>query len=636
MLKITFTPANVSVEVPEHTPLLDAAKLAKVEIDAPCGGKGTCGKCIVKIIKGEVHSDSLGALSRSAVADGYVLACKTTLTTFDITVEIPEQLGRTGGKFTDAQEDSMLVRQDLFPQKWNLDQLSIKWLITVPKPELEDGLSDLDRLIKSIQKEWGKQEIVCDLSVIRDVADSLRANDGLVTVTLIREEKKIHLIAIEPGDKTSDHYGLAIDIGTTTIAVQLVYLPLAEVIDTLSDYNDQVTCGLDVISRINYAKKPHQLEELRERVLKTINNLIKQLMHSNNLKSEGIFNAVISANTTMVHLLLGLNPEYIRLEPYTPTLLKTPYLTAEDVGINIHPKSWIYISPNVGSYVGGDITAGILCTDLATESDDINLFIDIGTNGEIVLGNSDFLMTCACSAGPAFEGGGINCGMRAAIGAIEDVEVNKNTGACEYQTIGNVKPKGICGSGMIALLAKLFLTGWIDSAGKLNREKETDRIRINGRFAEYIIVTENESSTGKDLSISELDIENIIRAKAAIYSACALMLAQIGITFDDLSQLYIAGGFGRFLNLDHAKVLGLIPDLPKEKFKYIGNSSLMGSYMVLVSQDFREKQNSLANKMTYMELSTDPTYMDEYTAALFLPHTDLSLFPSIENLKINK
>ena len=218
--------------------------------------------------------------------------------------------------------------------------------------------------------------------------------------------------------------------------------------------------------------------------------------------------------------------------------------------------------------------------------------------------------------------------MRAAIEGIEDVEINKDSGVCEYRTIGNVKPKGICGSGMIALLAKLFLTGWIDSAGKLNREKESDRVKVNGRFAEYVIVPSDETSSDKELSISELDIENIIRAKAAIYSACSLMLNQIGITFDDLSQLYIAGGFGRFLNLDHAKVLGLIPDLPKEKFKYIGNSSLMGSYMILVSQEFREKQNSLANKMTYMELSTDPNYMDEYTAALFLPHTDLSLFPS--------
>ena len=642
MPKITFTPANITVEVEMNTPLLDAAKFAKIEIDAPCGGKGTCGKCIVKIVEGDVHSESLGALSRSAVADGYVLACKTTLISSDVTVDVPEQLGRTGGKFTDAKEDSTLVRQDLFPQKWNFDPLSIKWSILVPEPELEDGLSDLDRLIKCIQKDWGKQEIVCDLSIIRVIADALREKNGLVTVSLIREDNKIHLIDLEAGDKTTEHYGIAIDIGTTTIAVQLIYLPLAEVVDTLSDYNDQVTCGLDVISRINYAKKANQLEELRERVLKTINNLIQQLTHNNNIKSEGISNAVVSANTTMVHLLLGLNPEYIRLEPYTPTLLKTPYLTAQDVGINIHPKSWIYISPNVGSYVGGDITAGILCTDLATESEDINLFIDIGTNGEIVLGNSDFLMTCACSAGPAFEGGGINCGMRAAIGAIEDVEINKESGVCEYRTIGNVKPKGICGSGMIALLAKLFLTGWIDSAGKLNRERAQSKntecqeinttcgIKINGRYAEYIIVPASETSSGKELSISELDIENIIRAKAAIYSACALMLKQIGITFNDLSQLYIAGGFGRFLNLDHAKVLGLIPDLPKEKFKYIGNSSLMGSYMILVSQEFREKQNLLANKMTYMELSTDLNYMDEYTAALFLPHTNLSLFPSIK------
>ncbi len=632
MPKVTFKPLNKVVEVGVNLPLLDIAKLAKIEIDAPCGGKGTCGKCIVKILDGDVHSESLGTLSRTAIADGYVLACKTNIKYSDVTVEVPEQVGREGGKFTDAKEDSMLIRQDLFPKKWNFDPLSVKWCINVPQPELEDGYSDLDRLRLCIQKDWGKQEVVCDLSILRKLADTLRAENGVVTVSLIREDNKIHIIDLEVGDKTTEHYGIAIDIGTTTIAVQLVYLPLAEVVDTVTDYNDQVTCGLDVISRINYAKKPQQLEELRERVLKSINTLIEQLTKNNNIDSNKISNAVISANTTMVHLLLELNPEYIRLEPYTPTLLETPYLTAFEVGIDIHPQSWVYISPNVGSYVGGDITAGILCTDLATDTDDINLFIDIGTNGEIVLGNNDFLMACACSAGPAFEGGGIDCGMRAALGAIENVEIDKDTGKASYETIGGGKPKGICGSGMIAMLANLFLTGWIDSAGKFNRDKKSDAIRVNGRKAEYIIVHSANSDNGKDLTISELDIENIIRAKAAIYSACALMLEQIGIEFEDLSQIYIAGGFGRFLNLDHSKVLGLIPDLPNEKYKYIGNSSLMGSYMILVSQEFREKQIILSKKMTYMELSTAPSYMDQYTAALFLPHTDPTLFPTVKQI----
>ena len=629
MPKITFIPVNISVDAKPDSSLLDVAKEAGVAIDAPCGGKGTCGKCIVRIVRGEVNSDSLGVLSRDVVSDGFVLACKTKIMCSDVVVEVPEQSDRKGGKFTNAEEDTRLVRHDLFPKKWHFDPLAVKWYIDVPPPQLEDGMSDLDRFIQRIQKDWGKKKVVCDLAVIRHLAETLRSEDGHVTVSLIREPERFHVIAVEPGNQTIDDYGIAIDIGTTTIAVQLVNLSIAKVVATLSDYNDQITCGLDVISRINYARKPERLEELQTRVLGTINKLIDQLSESHNIGNKKITNAVISGNTTMVHLLLGLNPEYIRLEPYTPTLLRSPRFTARDVGINIHPQSWIYISPNVGSYVGGDITAGILCTDLASDTEDINLFIDIGTNGEIVLGNSDFLMTCACSAGPAFEGGGIGCGMRAALGAIEKVDINPESGEAYCQTVGNSRPKGICGSGMISLIANLFKTGWLDASGKFSRSKKSDSIITEGRHAKYIIVPADKSETGKILSINEADIENIIRAKAAIFSACALMLEQVGITFEDLSKIYIAGGFGRFLDLDNATVLGLVPDLPREKFQYIGNSSLTGSYMILVSQEFRENQISLAKRMTYMELSTDPSYMDQYTGALFIPHTNPKLFPSV-------
>ncbi|MCK5843526.1 MAG: DUF4445 domain-containing protein [Victivallales bacterium] len=634
MPKITFTPSGKSITVSPGTELLDAAREADVEVKAPCGGKGTCGKCIVRITSGEVDSNSLGVLPGTSVADGFVLACKTKIIDSDITVEVPEQSGRTGGKFTDAEEDTRLVRRELFPEKWNFDPLAVKWCVDVPDPQLEDGLSDIDRLTRKLQLDWGKKEFIYPLSVIRDVANTLRKENGNVTATLIREPERFRVIDIEPGNTTVRHYGIAVDIGTTTIAVQLIFLPLAESIATRSDYNDQVECGLDVISRINYARRPDRLEELRERVLKTINSLIRQICGSHSVAPEEICNAVISGNTTMIHLLLGLNPEYIRLDPYTPTLLETPYLTADEVGININPQSWVYISPNVGSYVGGDITAGILCTDLATDSEDVSMFIDIGTNGEVVIGNNDFMMTCACSAGPAFEGGGIEFGMRAALGAIEAVCVDPETGICEYRAIGDVKPEGICGSGMISLLADLFISGWLDSAGKLNRDKASKAINVSGRFATYTIAPAEETKHGKPIIISELDIENIIRAKAAIYSACALMLEQVGMGFEDLANVYIAGGFGRFLDLEKATIIGLVPDLPRDRFHYIGNSSLTGTYMVLVSQEFRTKQIELAKRMTYVELSTDPEYMDQYTGALFLPHTDPDRFPSVTAIKI--
>ena len=633
---IKFEPSGVAVEVMDGSELLDAAKKAGVEINAPCGGKGVCGKCKVRIASGDVNAENLEVLSADDVDAGYVLACKSKISDSDLVVEIPDAESRAGGKFTDTSADAKLVRQELLPRKWQYDPLAVKWLLEVEQPQLDDGLSDLDRLTRAIQKDWGKKDVLYDLALIRKVADMLRSDGGKVTVTMVREPDKYHVIGIESGDTTTRGYGIAVDIGTTTVAVQLVRLSQAKVVATMTDYNDQIACGLDVISRINYAKTAERLAELRDKVLATINRLIEKLASENSIRPEDICDAVISANTTMVHLLLGLNPEYIRLAPYTPTVLKVPYLAACDVGININSSSWIYITPSAGSYVGGDITSGLLCTDVTTDTEDVSLFIDIGTNGELVIGNGEFLMTCACSAGPAFEGGGIEYGMRASTGAIEKVEINRQTGIAEFQTIGGGKAKGICGSGMISLLAELFLNGWLDAGGKLNREKSSDAIIADGRVAKYVIATADKSDSGKAIMISELDIENIIRAKAAIYSACAMMLEQLDMGFEDLAKVYIAGGFGRFLDLENARVIGLIPDLPLEKFQYIGNASLMGSYMVLISNEFHQKQIELANRMTYVDLSSDSSYMDQYTAALFLPHTDTSVFPTVaQKLKEN-
>ena len=626
---VTFLPSGKAIEVPPDTELLDAARRAGVEIDSPCGGKGTCGKCVVRIQSGEVDSDSLGVLTQEAVAEGNVLACRTQVLDMPLIVEVPEQSARKGGKFGDDSNDVHLIRQELLPKNWQYAPLTIKWFVEVPLPQMDDGLSDLDRLIRRLQTEWGKKEFVCPLSIMRSLADRLRAQNGQVTVTLVHESDRYHIINIEPGNSTVQSYGIAIDVGTTTIAAQLVFLPLAKIVATRSDYNDQVSCGLDVISRINYARRPDRLEELRTRVLGTINRLIRQVAESHGVHPRQICNAVVSGNTTMTHLMLGLNPEYIRLEPYTPTLLEVPYLNAADVGLEINSESWVYISPSVGSYVGGDITAGLLCTDLAIETEGFKLFIDIGTNGEIVVGNDEVLMACACSAGPAFEGGGIGCGMRAAIGAIERVDIDPQTGVAACSTIGNTRPKGICGSGMISLLAELLLTGWLDAAGKFSRQRTSPAIIVDGRHAKYVIAEADEAEGGKVLTISELDIENIIRAKAAIYSACSLLVQQLGCELTDLEKIYIGGGFGRFLDIEKAIVIGLIPDLDRSKFQYIGNSSLMGSYMVLVSDDYRLRQLRLAKRMTYIDLSTDPGYMDQYTGALFLPHTDPDRFPSV-------
>lgn len=628
MPAVTFLPSLKTVEVAPGTEMLDALRLVGLEVDASCGGKGTCGKCIVRIVSGDLDPTDRGTLAAASLPEGHVLACRTRVGAGAVTIELPQRVGWEGGKFADADE-TYLVHQELLPKEWEFDPLAVKWLLSVEPAQLDSGLSDLDRLVRAIQRDWGKHPVICCLQALRQLADAVRAQDGRVTATIIREPDHLHVIRVEPGDTTTQHYGLAVDIGTTTVAVQLIDLTRARILVTRTDYNAQIACGLDVISRINYARRTDRLEELRTRVLGTINSLLRQVAASHSVDPRQIDNAVVSGNTTMVHLLLGLKPEYIRLHPYTPTLLQAPYLAAGQIGIDIDPEAWVYLSPCVGSYVGGDITAGVLCTDLAGDGEQINLFIDIGTNGELVVGNRDFLMTCACSAGPAFEGGGIECGMRAAVGAIEKIEVDAATGLPTYGTIGEVRPKGICGSGMISLLANLLLAGWIDPAGKLDRHRSCPAIQINGKRACYVVVPAERSDTGRPITVSETDIENIMRAKAAIYSACALMMSQLGMDFGDLANLYIAGGFGRFLDLEKAITIGLLPDIPREKFHYIGNASLMGSYMVAVSQAYRQRQLDIAGRMTNVELSTDAAYMDQYTAALFLPHTDPDRFPSV-------
>ena len=627
MPTVIFQPLEKTVEADPGTDLLDIAKEVGVEINAPCGTKGTCGKCIVRITSGKAEVKSSDRLSPLAVESGYVQACQTKVATTPLTVLIPEPVIHKG-QFADLSEDLHKIDSSLLPQPWQLNPVAAKFSLTVSAPTLDDGMSDLERLQTEIRKIWPSQEITLSLPAIQQLADVIRQENGEITCTAIQKTHTLRVIQVNAGIQRLENLGLAIDIGTTSVSVQLVSLADARVIVTRTDYNQQVACGTDIISRINYAGQPKRLEELRTRVLQTINDLIAQVSDEEEVNSSEICNCSISGNTTMIHLLLGLKPEYIRLEPYTPTLLEDPQLTAAEIKLNIHPEALVLIAPGIGSYVGGDITAGLLCTNIVTESEQTCFFIDIGTNGELVIGNSDFALACACSAGPAFEGGGIKHGMRAARGAIEKVEINPETGIATCETIDNAIPKGICGSGMISLLAGLLKSGWMDSAGKLNRDRHTTAIIIEGRQAKYRITQQGNES--ESIEISEAEIENILRAKAAIFSACSLMLKQVDLDFVDLDRIYIAGGFGHFLDLENAIAIGLLPDVPREKFLYIGNASLMGSYMTLLSQEHQQKQTELTRRITYVELSSDPGYMDQYTAALFLPHTDLSLFPSYE------
>ena len=634
MTRVVFTPSSRSTDAARGTQLLEAARGAGVDIDAPCGGEGVCGRCIVRVTAGRTNADSLGILPQQAVDEGYVLACRTTVLDSELTVDVPELAGRTGGKFIEDGDDSWPDDSQPLVEQSKIDPLVRTMLLHVPEPQLEDGLSDLERLSRVLRKENGIEEPEYPLPVVRTLADALRNDNGAVSVTLMPSRGSCAVIDVRPGDRPPSTYGVAVDVGTTTVAVQLVCLETARAVATRTDYNGQIACGLDVISRIHYARDPVRREELRIRVLGTINNLIRKVARRCDLPPEEITGAVIAGNTTMMHLLLGLDPEHIRLAPYTPTLLEASRYTAGEVGIHIHAQSRLFFCPGVGSYVGGDITAGLLCAGLTGDSGSVSLFMDIGTNGELVGGNRDILLPCACSAGPAFAGGGIGQGMRAAAGAIERVEIDPETGSAKCWTIGDTRPVGICGSGMISLLAGLYRTGWIDPAGKFRRERQSPAIAIDGRRGTYMVVPGGEDGTEAAISVSEADIENIMRAKAAVYSAIGLLLTHAGIGMGEIDRVYIAGGFGRFLNLEDAITIGLIPDLPRSRFSYLGNSSLAGASKSLVSREYRERMSKLARSMTYVELNTNPAYMDQYTSALFLPHTDSTLFPTVKTAPV--
>jgi len=624
MPTVRFLPMGIASDVPAGTLVSDAARQVDILVDLPCGGKGTCGKCMVRVSSGEVEGSPATRLTEEETAAGFVLACQSSIRE-DVEIVIPERLS---GSIQSA-DDSIDLLNGHAVKVTVLSPPARQVCIQVPGPGKEDGLSDLDRLKKSLKPEFQDKDIDCPLSVIRKVANVLRADNGKATLTVSEGNGKVRLIDIESGFGGYRNLGIAVDLGTTTISVELMDLAAGKVLSTRSGYNDQIHCGLDVISRINYASKPERLDDLRLHALRSINRLVGEALEDARVQKEEVSCCRISGNTVMTHLLLGLKPEYIRLEPYTPTVLEVPSVSASDLGLDILPDALVTLSPCIGSYVGGDITAGMLVTDLAQDREEVSLFIDIGTNGEIVVGNRDFLMTCACSAGPAFEGGGIDCGMRATTGAIDHVTIDRGTGRAVYTTIGDGAPAGICGSGLIDLVAGLFLAGRLDSSGKFNRADTGPFLRINGRRAGFTVAAGEETVTGRPITISETDIENLMRAKAAIYSAAALLLGQVGITFQDLSAFFIAGGFGRFLNFDNAVALGLLPDIPRAKFQYVGNASLQGSGLCLLSQSFRETQSRLAGRMTYIDLSTFPGYMDQYTAALFLPHTELHLFPGV-------
>jgi uncharacterized 2Fe-2S/4Fe-4S cluster protein (DUF4445 family) len=627
--KITFLPDDKTVSVRAGSTLLKAASLAKVHINASCGGAGTCGKCRAILSDGNFRSEPNIHLSQDDIDAGYVLAC-LTMVEGDLTAQIPEEAREGEGAQVDIGK--FPARELLRIGERQIQPRTKKIHLQLPPPTLSDNISDLARLRRGLRKGgyWGP-DVSCGLSVLHKLGRTLREANWDVTVTLMWTGDDIEIMDIEAGDVTRSRYGLAIDVGTTTVVAYLVYLNTGQIVDVESDLNKQIRCGEDVISRIVYATEVGTVEEVHGLVIETIRGLVERITSRNGLRPENIDSVVTAGNTTMTHLLYGLDPRYIREEPYIPTANQLPVIKSREIGINVNPNANIYSIRGTASYVGGDIAAGILASEVY-KSEELVIFIDIGTNGELVLGNKDWMVAASCSAGPAFEGGGVEFGMRASRGAIEGVHIDRATLEPTCHVIGNVEPLGICGSGMIDVLAEMFLAGIIDQKGRFVTDLDTDRIRPGSTGLEYVLVRKEEIEGDRDIVLTSADLDNIIRTKGAVYAGFRTLLGEMGLDFQDVSRFLIAGGFGNYIDIEKAIIIGLLPDLPENRFHFIGNASIIGAYLVLLSKEMRLEAEEIARKMTYIELSVSRSFMDEYMSALFIPHTNLDEFPTVQDI----
>jgi uncharacterized 2Fe-2S/4Fe-4S cluster protein (DUF4445 family) len=620
----------MSVEVEAGSTILDAAIKGGVYVNSLCGGEGVCGKCRVIVQQGQVRGASTEFLTREEIRKGYVLACQGRVES-DLAVEIPaESRLRQAVETADRVEDRF--SQTYLRQRYDADlhPLVRKHYLELPPPSLENNIADLERLELALKKKMSGGEYQMGLKVTQRLPSVLREGNWNITATTAHRGSLSEIVNVEAGDTTRRNMGVAIDVGTTTVAAHLIDLTTAQTLGAAAKYNSQISYGSDVIRRIMYASSSTSgLRELQEAIVGDLNDLIGQLLAEHRLGFGDVTLVTVAGNTTMTHLLAGLSPEWIRKEPFIGVAYCPPPFRAVEVGLQVNPRGLLYFLPSVAAFVGADICAGVLATGMH-KSNDTLMLLDIGTNGEVAIGNKEFIVCASTSAGPAFEGAESEAGMRATRGAIDHVKLFDPSRPASYSTVGSAPPIGVCGTGYIDLLAELLNVGLIDKTGRLQTNDSCDRIRVDDReVAEYVIVRSVEAGGDRDIVITQEDIANLLRAKGAIYAGARVVLTSLGMTFDDITEILVAGAFGNYLNLDNAITIGLLPDVPLEKLRFVGNTSITGAKLVALSHQKYEEAHEVASGMTYFELGTDPTFMDKFSSACFLPHTDIEQFPRV-------
>ena len=639
MYQVIFTFENGAAPVtataaPGET-LLETARAANVAIDAPCSGNGSCGKCRVKLLEGTVEGLQTSHITDEDYAAGWRLSCASKVSS-DVTVMVPDiasayQSRMKTADLSTGEEVAIFTRleEDLKAAGVDFSNDFVETEVTMAEPTLEDTMPDTERLTMALEEALGCDKVCLSYPTVHKLARVLRESGFHVAVAGTLKDGVFQAMDVRNAGEPQPMCGLAIDIGTTTVSAVITDLKTGKLLAKGSGGNGQIRYGADVINRIVEQGRPGGVERLQKAIVEeTLQPLTRALRASAKVDADRILRCCVASNTTMNHLLLGVDADPVRMEPYIPTFFHWDGLKAGDIRFVANPDARVVLAPNIGSYVGGDITAGTL-TSRIWDKDEFSLFIDLGTNGEIVFGNRDFMMSCACSAGPAFEGGDISCGMRATDGAVEAVTIDRETLEPTLSIVGKAgqKPVGICGSGIIDVIAELYRTSAISAKGHFVRENRRI-LRDEHGMGRYVLAFSNESDTGREIAITEVDIECFIRAKGAIFSAIHIMLSSLDMDVSVLEHIYVAGGIGSGINMENAVRIGMFPDVDRELFQYIGNSSLAGAYALVLSNAAEEKVHELASNMTYLELSTEPKYMEEFVAACFLPHTNKELFPS--------
>ncbi|MDR2492486.1 MAG: ASKHA domain-containing protein [Coriobacteriales bacterium] len=625
---------EVKSTVPVGSSLLDIAKDLGIPLDAPCSGNMTCGKCKVKVISGKTEGKRTRYVSEEAYEQGWRLACAVDVSA-DLVVEVPDSASayRTGIKVDELGDTARgmsfaKLKTDLLERGFSVGGTVITTVLELVAPTNDDPEADKERLVRALAKARGvnERDVRLSLGAMRALPHAIRESEYRPFL-VIEQTDNGGLLVIDICAQPQQPLGLAIDIGTTTVSALLSDLDTGDVLAAGTAGNGQIRFGADVINRLVESDRPGGLVRLRKAIVdECIAPLVKSLCDAISKDGESIYRVTVAGNTTMAHLFIGVYGNYLRLDPYIPAFFELDGLRGADLAIGVNPAAATIIAPAVGSYVGGDITAGILASGIA-KGDEWSMLIDLGTNGEIVLGSSEFLMACACSAGPAFEGGDISCGMRATDGAIEAITIDEQTMEPKCLVIGadGQRPIGVCGSGIIDAISELFRTGIIDARGRFLREGPRVHVDEWGTTS-YTLAWGEETDSGEKIALTDSDIDNFIRAKGSVFSAIRTLLDVAGFSIDDISHINIAGGIGNAIDIEHAIGAGMLPCLPLDRYSYVGNTSLAGAYSLLVSPETRSELSALTRSITYIELSTIAGYMDEFIAACFIPHTDGSLF----------